>query len=194
MVAAVDRPRNILGKSAILTLTFAVSTFFVFGCGGGGERQDTGEKSATWNVAVEEWYFPATQRLGKKYRMRLIVRNLSDTTIPNLTVSFTGLDDLTNQPGAADPVRPRWVRDRPKPGSQTAGRDTYAYGPVEPGRTSEFWMDLTPVRRGRQLVTYTLAGGLGTESKITYDDGSPATGQREIAIDPSVDIEKDTLD
>lgn len=167
--------------------------FIIAGCGDG-ERQEADEPVGTWKVAVEEFDFPATQRLGSHYRLTLRVRNLEETTIPNLTVSFTGLEDLTTQQGAADRKRDRWVRDRPMPGSQTSNRNTYSFGAVEGGEVGEFWMVLTPVRRGRAVVTYTLAGGLGGNAKVTYEDGTPATGQIEVAVDPSIDIEKDTLD
>ncbi len=167
--------------------------FLIAGCGGGGERQDADEPQGTWKVAVEQFDFPATQRLGTMYRLKMRVRNFEDRAIPNLNVTFGGLSDLTTQQGASDPKRDRWVRDRPMPGSQTANTNTYSFGAVPAGGVGEFWIDLTAVRRGRAVVSYTLAADLGGKSKATYKDGTPATGQREIAIDPSIDIETDTI-
>jgi hypothetical protein len=189
--AAVHRRFPIFYWRVAATIALLVSTFALAACGG--DRQDEDEPSGTWKVAVEQFDFPATQRLGTKYRLKMRVRNLSDTTLPNLTITFDGLDDVTTQPDAADPLRPRWVRDRPKPGSVTANRNTYAVGPVEPGAVGEFWMDLTPVRRGRTLLKYAIEAGLYGKARATYEDGTPATGQREIAVDPSIDIEEDTL-
>jgi hypothetical protein len=161
------------------------------GCGG--DRQDTAESSGEWPVVVEKWEFPTEQRLGKRYRMKMAVRNLGDSTIPNLTVTLGGLTDLTTLRGAADAKRDVWIRDRPKPGSKTAGQDVYEFGSIEAGKTGEWWIDLTPVRRGRRTVTYALSGGLYGDAKVTYEDGTPATGQREIFINPNFDIEEDTL-
>ncbi len=188
MVPAVDRLLPISSRRVAATIALLVSTLTLTACGG--ERKDEQEPSGTWKVAVEQFDFPTTQRLGKKYRLKMVVRNLSDTPIPNLTITFDGLDDVTTQPGAADPLRPHWVRDRPKPGSVTASRNTYAVGPVAAGDVGEFWMDLTPVRRGRKLLKYTIEAGLTGKAHATYEDGTPATGQREIAVDPSIDLEK----
>lgn len=193
MVAAVTRRRDIGRITSLALAALCAAALTLAGCGGSGERQDANEPSGTWKVAVEEFEFPTTQRLGARYRLEMFVRNVDDRDLPNLTVSFTGLDYQVTQGESASPTRPVWVRDRETPNSLTANKDTYSFGAVKAGQSARFWIDLTAVRRGRHLLTYTVDAGLYGKASATLEDGTPATGQVEVAIDPSVDIEKDTL-
>ena len=95
-------PRGAAIAAALLAATVAS------GCGGG-ERQDAGEKDASYPVQVTRAHFPRLQGLGETASFSVAVRNPGTETIPNVAMTVDGFANPDAVPGAADPQRPIWI-------------------------------------------------------------------------------------
>lgn len=100
----------------------------VTGCGKGGEnkRQDEDERAGDYPVEVTSATFPADQKLAKRTKMVIEVRNAGERTIPNVSVvvkcrgesggsggspggTAGGFDYVSPHEGNADRIRPQFV-------------------------------------------------------------------------------------
>lgn len=170
--------------------TAAVALALLPGCGGG-ERQDAGEPSVTYPVAIETSSFPARQQLAQRSRMRIAVRNVGDRTIPNLAVTIQAegggteveaFGRLSEEPRISTRSRPVWIVDAGPGGGDTAYANTWAIGPLRPDRTKTFVWDVSAVRPGRYVLTYRLAGSLTGRSQLALENGSIPRGRFEVTI------------
>lgn len=163
----------------------AVALALVAGCGGGGPRQDAGEDAATYPV-VAHASFPARQALAQRSQMRIAVRNVGDHTIPNVAVTIEADGSGTaveafgralDEPGNATQSRPVWVVDQGPVNGDTAYANTWALGPLRPGRTATFVWKVAAVRSGHYVLTYRLAGSLTGRSQLRLEDGGVPRGR-----------------
>ncbi|MGO9489404.1 MAG: hypothetical protein ACLQBB_10300 [Solirubrobacteraceae bacterium] len=161
------------------------------GCGGG-TRQDASEPAANFRVRVVHASFPALQSIARHELMVLAVRNTSLQTIPNLAVTVDSFNYTSNYPELAANKRPVWVIERgpgtiakppvqseevSTPGSgQTNYVNTWALGPLAPGRTRVFAWHVVPVKGGLHVVHYRFAAGLAGKATASFASGAPATG------------------
>ncbi len=120
-------PRGAAIAAALLAATV------VSGCGGG-ERQDAGEKDASYPVQLSRPHFPRLQGLGETASFSIAVRNPGTETIPNIAMTLDGLNNPDAVPGAADPERPIWIINAGPVGGRTAYVNTWALGPLRPGQ------------------------------------------------------------
>jgi hypothetical protein len=148
------------------------------GCGGG-ERQDANEPSGDFKVNVTKAAFPADQKLAKQSDIVIAVKNDGNKTVPNIAVTLHGLDYKVKDPGVADPSRPVFVvngvpknigsfaesKEAAPQGGQTAYVDTWALGPLEPGKAQTFRWTVTAVHAGPFKLSYEVAGGLNGKAK-----------------------------
>ena len=112
------------------------------GAGGNGDQQDADEPSGTFKVDVVRATFPGKQYLGLHSQLRLVVANVGNEMLPNLTVSISnssnkpgtanGFDQRMSDPNLSDPVQPIWVLDRPPLNSETAYTNTGRSVPSRP--------------------------------------------------------------
>lgn len=174
--------RNTFALGACLLVTFGS----LAGCGG--PTRDADAPTGTWKVEVTKFKFRELQQLGRHYRLKLNIKNIDDTTIPNLNVKIDGLNYKADQKEALNQTRPIWVIDEQSPNAATDTTNLYRYGPIKPGETGELYLDTTPIKSGRFTISYTIAADLYGNAKATLEDGTPATGQKEIAVDPTIDI------
>jgi hypothetical protein len=151
----------------------------------GGDRQDKGEPKGNYKVEVVSASFPEKQKLAKTSSLRIVVRNADDKTIPNIAVTVSGFDVRRDDPDLADPDRPIFViNGRPKniggfpeskeaapPGCETTYVNTWACGPLKPGRQKEFKWTVTAVRAGDFTLRYVVAAGLNGKAKAIDDQG-----------------------
>jgi hypothetical protein len=153
------------------------------GCGGGGEPQDAGEQDETFVVDVTDAAFPARQSLAEETALTITVVNNDDRTIPNLaaTIEADGegteveaFGTLNDEPGLASRSRPVWVVDEGPRSGDTAYANTWAIGPLAPGRTATFRWRVAAVVPGRHRVSYRLAGSLSGKAKVELEDGDAA--------------------
>jgi hypothetical protein len=155
------------------------------GCGG--ERQDENEPSGEFPVEVVEATFPEDQKLAKSSDLVITLRNAGDETIPNIGVTVNGFNyrkkDTAN---LADPERPVFAvngvpveigglpesKDAAPLGCDTAYVNTWACGPLEPGREKEFLWSVTAVRTGRYELDWRVNAGLDGKAKALIADRS----------------------
>ena len=121
------------------------------GCGGGQKRQDADEPAGQFKVKVVEARFPERQKLAKRSEMLIVVRNVDDRTIPDLSVTVKSFDRkerdadeenraVSAQPQLADPRYPVFIVNK-SPVEYTqdlgAGEPSLVDREVDPPRGTE---------------------------------------------------------
>jgi len=158
-----------------ITGVFAVA-IAIAGCGGG-ERQDKNEPSGSYKVDVVSATFPAKQRLAKQEEMVVEVRNADTKTIPNVAVTVDpGFTRRSERQDLADPNRPVWIVDDGPVGGITAYTNTWALGPLKPGKSARFVWKVTAVQPGTHEVHYRVAAGLNGKAKAQGPNGNAPEG------------------
>lgn len=181
------------GRDAILrstTAALAAAALALAGCGGG-ERSDADDEEGTFEVELVAAEFPAQQHLADETDFLVTVRNVSGKTIPNLSATVESSNDGMRAAafsrdddgvGLASRSRPVWIVDE-SPGA-TAYGDTFALGPVGPGREGRFLWRVAATRAGRFRLTYRLSGSLGGGARIVRaGDGEPVRGSFDVVVD-----------
>jgi hypothetical protein len=167
----------------------AIATIALVGCGGG-DRQDKNEPSGQFNVDVTEASFPPDQKLAKQSDIVIAVKNTGNETVPNITVTLNGLDYRLKDKSVADPARPQFVingvpknigsfaesKDAAPEGGETAYVNTWALGPLAPGKERTFRWTVTAVKGGPYKLTYEVAGGLNGKAKAVNASGQTPRG------------------
>lgn len=199
------------GTRSRLGAAFA-ATLLLAACGGG-SPQDAKAPSGRFQVTIPTASFPSSQRLSQHSRLVITVRNNDNRTIPNVAVticnvtchwpapvgegtSVAAFADYLNQPGLASHSRPVWVIDQP-PGActyscqnggegsaATSDANTWALGPLRPGRMATFTWNVTAVSPGRHVVAWEVAGDLYGKAKAVLSNGAPPHGQFTVNIAP----------
>jgi hypothetical protein len=156
----------------------------------GGKRQDADEPKGNFPVEVLQASFPQQQKLAKSSRLVIVVRNAGSKTIPDIAVTVNGFDTRRKNPELADPNRPIFVVDaRDKqigsfpesqpaspPGCDSAYSNTWACGPLRPGRVKRFQWTVTAVEAGPFTIRYTVAAGLDGRAKAVDPSGDVPRG------------------
>ncbi|MGB9184845.1 MAG: hypothetical protein WCB67_12335 [Solirubrobacteraceae bacterium] len=180
-------------------------------CGSGGARQDAKEPSGKFKVDVNTAAFPSSQTLSQHTRMTIAVRNAGNKTMPDVAVTICNTTcaypapkgqgtsaqafaaDLRQQ-YLANPSRPIWVVDQGPGacgyscqaggpgGSASAYSNTWALGPLRPGKTVRFSWKLTAVSPGKHVVAWQVAAGLNGKAKAVLGDGSQPQGTFAVSI------------
>jgi len=159
----------------------------VAGCGGG-ERQDENEPEGNFPVEVVRAAFPDQQKLAKSSDMVVTVRNAGRKTIPDIAVTVNGFDKRKLDPDLADPSRPVFAlngvqveiagfpeaKDASPRGCDTAYVNTWACGPLKPGRQRTFRWSVTAVQAGDFKIDWRVAAGLDGKAKAVAAGGGPA--------------------
>ncbi len=158
------------------------------GCGGG-ERQDENEPEGEFAVEVVDASFPDEQKLAQSSDLEITVRNAGDRAIPNVAVTVDGLDyKKADDPSLADRTRPVFAlngvpveiggfpeaKDAAPRGCDTAYVNTWACGPLKPGREKTFKWSVTAVRAGPYKVAWQVAAGLDGKAKAVAAGGGEA--------------------
>ena len=158
----------------------------VTGCGG--ERQDEDEPEGDFPVEVVRASFPEAQKLAKSSNLVLTVRNAGRRAIPNIAVTVDGFDIRKDDPELADPERPQFVingrsrdiggfpeaKDAAPLGCDTAYVNTWACGPLRPGREKTFRWSVTAVQAGDFDIRWRVAAGLDGKAKAVGARGGEA--------------------
>lgn len=161
------------------------------GCGGG-TRQDADEPEGNFRVRVVHASFPARQTIARPALMVLAFRNTSLRTIPNLAVTVDSFEYISKYPELASAKRPVWAIEtgpgavaRPPVQSQevteggagqTAYVNTWALGPLAPGRLRTFIWKVTPVKSGLHVVHFIVSAGLSGRARAVLASGAPVHG------------------
>jgi hypothetical protein len=155
------------------------------GCGG--ERQDENEPSVDFPVEVVSARFPDDQKLAKSSDLTITLRNAGDETIPNIGVTVNGFNYRKSDDQAlADSERPVFAvngvpveiarfpeaKDAVPRGCDTAYVDTWACGPLQPGREKTMRWSVTAVKAGPYKLDWRVNAGLhGNARAVLADDG-----------------------
>lgn len=175
-------------------------------CGGGGSSSADEEPTGDFHLAVTEASFPTRQVLGQTTLLKLGVRNTGKRTIPGLNVTFTiagkqggesslpfGVRDP--QPELAQPERPVWVLAQTYPrlhgssdpgGASTSSRKTFAFGELEPGKSTKAVWKLSAVRPGKFTLLYRIDAGFGGQAKAKTTGGVSPGGSFKAEISTSL--------
>jgi hypothetical protein len=168
----------------------ACATLAASGCGGA--RQDANEAKGTFAMQVVRASFPSSQAIAHQTQLELAVRNTGTQTVPNVAVTLDSFYYTENYPELAADKRPIWVVESgpgprvarpvqsqavsPPGGGQTAYVNTWALGPLAPGKTQRFLWHVAPVKAGLHTVHYTVSAGLAGNAKAALANGGPVVG------------------
>ena len=166
------------------SLCLALTASLALGACGSQPRQDENEPTGTYPVAVDA-AFPGKQKLAKRSKLIVNVRNTGSRTIPNVAVTVNGFGVKERQEGLADNRRPVFAingvpkeiggfpesKDAAPEGGETNYVDTWALGPLKPGREKSFRWSVTAVRSGPYRVRYIVSAGLDGKAKAEDDEG-----------------------
>ena len=160
------------------------------GCGGD-KRQDENERAGNFELEVVKASFPASQKLAKRSDLVIQVRNSGAKTAPDIAVTVRGLYVRKPNRDLADPNRPVFVingraknvggvpeakEDVLPEGCDTAYVNTWACGPLKPGRERTFKWSVTAVDAGKYTISYRVSAGLDGKAKAVAANGSSLTG------------------
>lgn len=177
-----------------LTLTIAAC--------GGESSSNADEAAGKYRVKVTESEFATSQQLGQTYLLKLGVRNMSDKTIPALTVnvSIKGKEGQGStlpfaihdpQPGLAQPDRPVWVLAEHYPkfagssapgGAETSNQKTFDFGPLKRDASANVVWKLSAVRTGKYTLLYAIDAGLSGSAKAETGGGVAPGGSFVVEI------------
>jgi hypothetical protein len=185
-----------------------VAMLALSGCGGG-SRQDAGESLGKFPVDVTSASFPTTQRLAQHTHLVISVRNAGTKMIPDVAVTI--VDPTLSSPtsaqafganisgpgetaGLASHSRPIWVIDSPPGpcryscqsggpgGAVTAYANTWALGPLKPGKTAKFDWAVTAVKPGTHTIQYQVAAGLNGKAVAVLAGGGTPKGSFKVTV------------
>ncbi len=192
-------------------IAVGIGTVLAVSACGSVARQDASEPTGKFPVAVNAASFPASQTLSEHTHLRIVVRNSGRKTIPDVAVticnvtcaypapkgegtSAAAFSAELNQSGLANPSRPIWVVER-GPGAcryscQNGGvgagvaaySNTWALGPLHPGRTISFDWTVTAVAPGHHVVAWEVAAGLNGKAHAVLANGTRPQGTFPVEI------------
>ncbi len=188
---------------------FAGIAVALSGCGGAGGSTGTGadrqsRAGAAFPVQIASASLPSSQHLAQIVQLVIAVRNIGTRTLPNVALTITDppwgtaaaafSSLIAAQSGLASRSRPIWIIDRPpgpcayscgaeRPGgAATAYSNTWALGPLAPGRLATFAWTLTAVEPGTYTVDYRVAAQLRPGPPVVLPGGRRAAGQFRVKI------------
>ncbi|MGB0889302.1 MAG: hypothetical protein ACPGWS_03370 [Solirubrobacterales bacterium] len=195
--SAVGTPNGRARMPLAATFLLLLCSLLIAGCGGD-EAQDADAPTGTWTVEVVDWNFPKVQPLGRPVDFEIVVRNDDERDIPQLILTIAGMRQFVEQRGAATITRPVWIPNDVNYANVTpydsALAQSFNLGPLVAGETKEFKLPLTPLRRGKHRIGYSLAGDLYGSTKLLTAENTPAASTRIVAIDPTPDFDSSIFD
>jgi hypothetical protein len=193
-------------KSAPRASTLAVAVacgLLASGCGGG-SRQDAQEAKRTYTMKIVNASFPAKQAVARPAQLVLQVRNTSSHVVPDVAVTVDSFNYTATTPELAANKRPIWAIERgpgavASPpvqsqevsmpgGGQTAYVNTWALGPLAPGKTQTFSWHVVAVKPGAHTVRFAVAAGLSGHALAALSNGGAVQGHFSVDIAPAPPI------
>jgi hypothetical protein len=159
----------------------AAAALAVAGCGGD-DRQDAGERSATYDVDIVSADFPRRQHLGEQEELRIAVRNTGREALPNVSVTVDGFAARSDLADVADASRPLWIVDDGPRGGDTAYFNTWALGRLPAGATRTFTWKVTSIQAGEHPIRYRVSAGLHGKAKARLPDDAAPEGTIRVVV------------
>jgi hypothetical protein len=201
-----SRARGALARTPpalALAATMSACAALASGCGGG-SRQDAGEPKRSFTMEIVGASFPAKQAVARPARMLLRVRNTGTHTVPDVAITVDSFNYTATTPELAANKRPVWAIEQgpgvvPRPpvqsqevsqlgAGQTAYVNTWALGPLAPGRTQTFSWRVVPVKAGSHTVRFAVAAGLSGHARAALSAGGAVQGRFTVNIAPAPPI------
>jgi hypothetical protein len=198
MVAATVRVGK-LSRGASAAVCAASLALLASGCGEA--QRDAHEPKRSYAVEVVRASFPRKQAIARDTRFEMVVRNAGAHTIPNVAVTLDSFYYTSAYPHLSANKRPVWIVNtgpgavasppvqseevNPPGGGETAYVNTWALGPLAPGRQTRFVWRVTPVKAGRYTVHYTVAAGIDGRAHATLPGGGTPAGRLVASIAPA---------
>jgi hypothetical protein len=194
-------------RSRSCVIVAALGASLALAACGSGARQDASEPKGNFPVqASAQW--SSSQTLAQHTHLHIVATNMGNKTIPNIAITITdgtptdrnlgtqaqAFQELLNMPGLASHSRPVWIIDQaPGPcgyscqqgapgGAATSYSNTWALGPLGPGKTATFDWHLTAVQPGTHYVYWQVAAGLNGKAKAVNSAGIAPAGSFTINI------------
>jgi hypothetical protein len=146
----------------------------------GGKSQDASEPSGKFKVQIVRASFPGKQQLAKRSTMVIVVKNVDNRTLPNVSVTVNSFNRRSNATDLADPNRPVFVVNAGPSGGDTANQATSASGkPLPPGATHTFKWDVTAVHAGAYRIGWEVSAGLFGKARAVDSQGNVPRGSFE---------------
>jgi hypothetical protein len=173
----------------------AAALLALAGCGPHKPRQDVDEPVGTYKMRVVDASFPEDQKLAKRSKLRIVVRNVDTRTVPNLAVTVSGLDERGAEKDSplADPTKPVFSVNAIPQNGESYYVDTYAVGKVQPGEEKVLVWDVTAIRKGPFTLNWRVAAGLDGKAKARLPEGGVPRGQftgRIVAGEPVASVDQ----
>ena len=173
----------------------------------GSQTQAASEPTGNFAVAPAA-SFPTSQRLSQHTVLVVRVTNTSGKTIPDIAVTITdgtpshhdmgtavqAFDYPINMSNVSSNSRPVWIVDQaPGPcgyscqtggpgAAATAFANTWALGPLKPGKTATFAWHVTAVHPGAWVLNWRVAAGLYGNAKAVLQGGGIPRGSFTVHI------------
>ena len=184
-------------KSCTCWALVGLASLAVAACGS--QSQAASEPKGNFTVSAAA-SFPASQKLSEHTRLVVRVTNSGHKTVPNVGVTITdgtlhhrnygtqlaAFAYYLNMPNVASHSRQVWIVDQAPgacgyscktggPGADaTAFSNTWAQGPLKPGKTATFVWHLTAVQPGAWVVNWRVDAGLfGNAKAVRVGGGKP---------------------
>jgi hypothetical protein len=195
--------RGILRLSAVLS---AVALPVVAAGCGGSPKQDAKEPVGKFPVDVVSATFPAKQTLSQHVVMRIAVKNAGSKVVPDVGVTildktaddqhqgtragaFEEAPDAAHASNLANPSRPVWILDEGPIGGTSAYSNTWALGPLPPGKTRVFSWKVTSVKFGSHAIRWKVSAGLNGKAVAVTPDGARPEGVFKVTVDRQPKLE-----
>lgn len=143
---------------------------------GGAAKQDEDETAGAYTLDVISASFPGRQRLGQETQLRVRVKNVGDTEIPDLALTVEGFHQRVDDASLADPRRNIWLVNEGPFNSDSSFTDTWTLGRVPAGATRTAVWKVTAVRSGTYSLRYRVAAGTDGKARAELPDGGPPRG------------------
>jgi hypothetical protein len=178
----------------------ACAVLFAAGCGGG-SKQTAGEPEHTYLLEVPVIDFLPEQAVSRPAEMKIEVVNEGTGTAPDVAITVDSFYYTNTFPELSANKRPIWIVEQgpgtpprapvqsqaisPPGGGQTAYVNTWALGPLAPGKSKVFVWKVVPVKSGTHRLHLKILAGLGGNAKATLPNGGELTATFESHIKPA---------
>jgi hypothetical protein len=148
-----------------------------------GPSQALREQPGNYRLEIVRAEFPTSQKLAKRSKLEIDVRNQDTKRVPNVAVTIDSFYKKLPQQRLSDDRRPVFIVNEPPKGGSIFGGDSSDYpstwnlGGLLPGKMKRFVWDVTAVAPGPYRLRYKIHAGLGGGAKAIDGEGRQPAGE-----------------